>query len=218
MARGRRRPSRDRARAAMLDTMAGFVYDANAPINLALPGMEEAIQSSGVSRSAAYDVWPTREDLFDSVVAHLITNNLYDVPNIVEAQEKIVAQTEKAELSRNAAVLTMGAVVVKATNHVVAARVEAVALHRMNDPEVHEPLRSLLADTQRGYIAALAQGYEDLHASTGEDLITGRNYKEYGATVATAARGIALNPFNLRGEPQEAQDQRFLQIADQFVL
>lgn len=219
----RPRQSAEQVKKTVLDAMASYVRKGKASSDLWIPPIDDTLREwisseQRPTRSSLYRVWPSREDLINDLIRHLLLNDLYNTSQISKEHQEVAGTIESMPLEpqvRKKILLAMARVAVVSTNHIVVSRVEVAASSRIDEfPDLEDALTS----AQEQYINSLANGYELIHARLGDSVIDGHDFTIYSRTVATSARAIGLNSFGLEGEAYEAQYQGFEQIADRFTV
>ncbi|MDE9364447.1 TetR/AcrR family transcriptional regulator [Luteipulveratus sp. YIM 133132] len=195
----------------MLDTAVGMVNESGLQVSYGLLRLEDVIAAAGVSRSAVYRRWPTKNHFFADLMKRLAGEDhpgavAYDTATIeqvttfgLEHLDWFTTPGDRrkllVELCRQGALQNFEAIVGSPEWHIYIA-LNATVLS-LPDNELEHDMRAALGSSEEAFVAKMTTFYEAMVGLLGfrlrDDAIPGATYRTLTTLGASVVEGLSIN-------------------------
>ena len=191
----------------VLDSAVGLVNASGLTVSLEHLSFELAIQQAGVSRTAAYRIWPQKSLFLQDLLRELATAAA-PAAAVQDVSLELIADLVRPELSRLADAGVRHRVVMELIRQVTEHEFEVMyastewrtylaltaTFASLQDGALRQDVQAALAIAQQGFIERLSSAWQDLAALLGYRLRAdlGLGYPTLAALLSANVRGLVL--------------------------
>lgn len=222
----------DEVRAAMLKTAVDLIAEHALTVSLDHISLDAIVVEAGVARSAAYRVWEKRDDFIKELLVEVarssaVQHAAFDLPTLRTATaelERSRGRLDTPDLRRHALVETcrsgaminfesLGTKTLWQTEVALRTTIMSFAEEQRAD------LLTVLDDSVRLYVSAMAAFYEGVGAVLGFKMISGRSFMDLAASGSALMEGFLLRALpGIRNREAALTDLAARFDADPFML